>query len=86
VTALLATTANPVLGLIIFGLAFTTFVATYFIPSMIASYNRAPNTVGIMLINFFLGWTVIGWVVALAMACRPIPPPHGGEPPPISQE
>lgn len=21
-------------------------------------------------INFFLGWTFVGWVVALAMACR----------------
>jgi hypothetical protein len=22
------------------------------------------------VINFFLGWTLLGWVVALAMACR----------------
>jgi hypothetical protein len=29
----------------------------------------------IAVINVFLGWTVIGWVVALAMAARSVPPP-----------
>jgi hypothetical protein len=24
----------------------------------------------VVVINLFLGWTFIGWVVALAMACR----------------
>ena len=24
---------------------------------------------GVLVVNFFLGWTFVGWVVALAMAC-----------------
>lgn len=28
------------------------------------------NTGSVVVLNLFLGWAVIGWVVALAMACR----------------
>lgn len=38
----------------------------YFIPSWIV-WNR-PNPNPVMVINYFLGWTFIGWVIALAMA------------------
>lgn len=40
----------------------------YFIPS-ISAYSRGKrNAASVLVINFFLGWTVIGWIVALSMA------------------
>jgi len=41
----------------------------YFIPSIVAWVREMPNIGSIVVVNFFLGWTFIGWVVALAMAC-----------------
>lgn len=38
----------------------------YFIPSIIGRKQR--NFTSILLLNIFLGWTLIGWVVALIWA------------------
>ena len=38
----------------------------YFLPSIIGYRHRNANS--ITLLNFFLGWTLIGWVVALVWA------------------
>ena len=40
----------------------------YFIPSMVAVMRGHPNTAPILTVNIFLGWTLIGFVVALAWA------------------
>lgn len=40
----------------------------YFVPSMIAYHRKTKNKLSILVVNLFLGWTFIGWVVALAMA------------------
>ncbi len=40
-------------------------LAFYFLPTIIALARRQRNTLAIFLLNFFLGWTFIGWVVAL---------------------
>ncbi len=37
----------------------------YFLPSIIAILRRKRNGCAIILLNFFLGWTIIGWVIAL---------------------
>ncbi|SFX37555.1 superinfection immunity protein [Streptomyces atratus] len=42
-------------------------IAVYFLPFMIAA-GRGVNTGSVFVINLFLGWTFIGWVVALAMS------------------
>ena len=42
-------------------------IAIYFIPTMVASNKK--NVLAIFMLNFFLGWTFIGWVVALVWAC-----------------
>jgi hypothetical protein len=44
------------------------FLCLYFLPSIIALARKVRNTGSVVLINLFLGWTLIGWVVALAMA------------------
>jgi uncharacterized membrane protein len=38
----------------------------YFLPSFIA-WNK-PNGNTVMTINLFLGWTFVGWVIALALS------------------
>lgn len=48
------------------------FIA-YFLPTMIAGVRKAPNAASVFIVNFFLGWTFIAWVVALAMAVRDVP-------------
>jgi hypothetical protein len=45
-------------------------IGLYFLPSMVAVSRKVTNQGSIFVINFFLGWSFIGWVVALAMACR----------------
>ncbi|EKT4550784.1 superinfection immunity protein [Flavobacterium psychrophilum] len=44
------------------------FVIPYFLPSIIALFRSKSNTTAIVMLNLFLGWTFIGWVVALIWA------------------
>jgi hypothetical protein len=41
----------------------------YFIPMLIAMQRNHPQRGPIIIIDLFLGWTLLGWVVALAWAC-----------------
>ena len=52
------------------GSGFVILIATfiYFIPSLIAHRKKKRDFTPILLINIFLGWTLIGWVVALIWA------------------
>ena len=43
------------------------FIA-YWVPTLAANSNRHRNRTAIAMINLFLGWTVIGWAIALAWA------------------
>ncbi len=45
--------------------AFIGLVALYFLPTMVAFARRHKNKMPIVLVNFFVGWTVLGWFVAL---------------------
>jgi hypothetical protein len=49
-------------------------IVLYFVPTILAMLRRVPNVGSVMVINLFLGWSLIGWVVALAMAVRSVPP------------
>jgi 4-amino-4-deoxy-L-arabinose transferase-like glycosyltransferase len=40
----------------------------YFIPTVVAMSKNHRNTGAIFTLNFLLGWSVIGWVVALVWA------------------
>jgi hypothetical protein len=55
-------------------LSFLFLTALYFLPSIIGKDKR--DAMGIFLVNLFLGWTLIGWVVAFLWAIaadRPAP-------------
>ena len=41
----------------------------YMLPWAIAATRRKSNAALIGLVNFLAGWTVVGWIVTLAMAC-----------------
>jgi len=43
-------------------------LALYFLPTIIVLARRKKNVVGPILVNVLLGWTVIGWIVALIWA------------------
>jgi hypothetical protein len=43
----------------------------YFLPTIIALFRRSRLTVPLVLVNLVLGWTLIGWVVALVVVCWP---------------
>lgn len=40
----------------------------YILPTIVASVRKHPQGNPIAIINLFLGWTLLGWVVALAWA------------------
>lgn len=43
-------------------------LAVYFIPTIVAFARHHHQAGAVLAINFLLGWTLIGWAVALAMA------------------
>lgn len=44
-------------------------IALYFLPAIIAIARGHTQGAPIVIVNFFLGWTLVGWVVALAWSC-----------------
>ena len=57
-----------------FGLPFL----MYFLPSIIALARNKRDLLAIFLLNLFLGWSVIGWIVALVWAAKSDVPTAAG--------
>jgi hypothetical protein len=52
-------------------------IGLYFLPSLIAAARQTHNAIGVFLLNLFLGWTGIGWILALIIAvCSSSWPSH----------
>lgn len=62
----LAAVYGPDLILVLLILLFA--LALYFVPSIIAKSRDHHQFGTILVLNIFLGWTFIGWVVCLAMS------------------
>ncbi|MGZ3318581.1 MAG: superinfection immunity protein [Isosphaeraceae bacterium] len=58
------------------GIGLLMLVGLYFTPLIVALIRKVPNTGSVAVINVFLGWSIIGWVVSLAMASRSVPKPQ----------
>jgi hypothetical protein len=46
---------------------FGVVTAIYFFPTIVAKLRGADNAAPTFVINLFFGWTLVGWVIALAM-------------------
>jgi hypothetical protein len=44
------------------------FLVPYFLPTIVAIMRNKTNAGGIFVLNFLLGWTIIGWVGSLIWA------------------
>jgi len=75
-------------SIVIAGLMCVSLVV-YLAPLVIGWTRRVPDLGAVAVINILLGWTLIGWVAALALALRTasppaprdgyvVPPPSGG--------
>ena len=42
----------------------------YFLPTIIAVARSKRDVIAILVLNFFLGWTCIGWIIALVWALK----------------
>jgi hypothetical protein len=58
---------------LLFALFLLPFGAIHFLPTIIAALRHSRHTVAIFLLNLFLSWTVIGWIVALIWAATSQP-------------
>ena len=50
-------------------------MSLYFIPSLVAKYRLHQQSLAIFILNLFLGWTCLGWVIALIWACTAVAKP-----------
>lgn len=51
-------------------------IVVYFVPTIVALARHHQQSVAIFLLNFILGWTLIGWIGSLVWA---LTNPHRGE-------
>jgi Superinfection immunity protein len=59
---LIAVLATLVLILLVLGL--------YWLPSILGWYRHRPDLFTVVVVNALLGWTMVGWVIALSRALR----------------
>jgi hypothetical protein len=55
---------------LIFSILLTLISLFYFLPFAIAFNKKRANSGAIFALNLFLGWSLIGWVVALVWAMK----------------
>lgn len=57
---------NTLIGLTVI----TTLITAYMLPTLVAVVRHAPDLAAVTVINILLGWSVFGWVLAMALAVR----------------
>lgn len=55
----------------VFAWVFTVLTVLYFLPWAVAATRGKSNSGLLGLLTLLLGWTLIGWIVLLVMACQP---------------
>lgn len=55
-------------GLIYLGIMFL----AYFLPAIVACNRGHHNRLAITVLNLVLGWTLLGWLIALVWACTAV--------------
>jgi hypothetical protein len=49
------------------------FGAIHFLPTIVALLRNSRHTLAIFFVNLLLGWTIVGWVVAMVWAATSEP-------------
>lgn len=65
-----------ILGVVVGGLLALIVIGIYFFPTTVAEKRNAKNKAGILILNLFFGWTLMGWVAALIWAVVAEPQPY----------
>lgn len=60
----------PLSQMIILVIALFLVLAFYFLPTIMALKRKSPHTTAVAIINFFFGFTLIGWIIALVLASK----------------
>ena len=60
---------NSPTGFVILGI----LLLLYFLPTIVADQRRVRHLAGILILNLFLGWTMLGWIGALIWAVSDAP-------------
>jgi RsiW-degrading membrane proteinase PrsW (M82 family) len=60
----------PLSQMIILGIALFCVVGFYLLPTIMAIKRKSPHTTAVVIINFFFGVTVVGWIIALILASK----------------
>jgi RsiW-degrading membrane proteinase PrsW (M82 family) len=75
----------PLSQVIVLVIALFCVLAFYFLPTIIAIKRKSPHTTAVVILNLFLGVTLLGWIIALVLASKqpqPIIVVYNGPPPP----
>jgi len=48
----------------------TVVLISYFIPTIIALIRKHRDATAIFILNLFLGWSLIGWIISLVWAFK----------------
>ena len=54
---------SSIIGLIV-------ILISYFIPTIIALIRKHRDVMAIFVLNLFLGWSLIGWIISLVWAFK----------------
>lgn len=54
--------------------ALAVVIALYFLPALIADRRHRHDLLVLAMFNALLGWTVLGWLLALVWSLQPNPP------------
>lgn len=58
-------------------IGFSIFFLFYFLPALVAYLRKHPSYTSIVLVNFLLGWTGLGWIILLFYAFKEFATPGG---------
>jgi hypothetical protein len=58
------------LAIVATGIGVAILIVAYWLPTILAKRRRVRGLGQVAIVNGLLGWTVIGWIVALVMAYR----------------
>ena len=64
-------------AVVVLGSLVSASAGLYLLPVLIGWLRKVPDLGSVAVVNVLLGWTLIGWAAALAMALRSVPPPPG---------